>query len=373
MDRDETINIKNKERDSNFELLRIVSMIMIIFHHFAVHSGFEFSTTSITLNRLWVEFIQMGGKIGVNIFILISGYFLINSKNVKISKIFKLWGEIFLYSLGIYIIFVATGLQKFQISSFIKAIFPIAFNYWWFASAYFVLYLISPFINILLNKLDKETYKKMIFILGILWCVIPTFTSFKFQSNSLIWFIFVYSIAGYLKLYGENRKMNNKKCIAICISLIILTYLSVIILNIIGLKIELVANKSTFLYNMQSLPILLISIFMFLVFKNINIKCNKFINLVSKASFGVYLLHDNYYIGQFLWKTLFHNVGFTNSIYLIPYSIFVCCLIFICFSILDIIRIYTIEKIYMEIIYKIEPKINRACKKIINCKLIKEI
>ena len=68
--------IKNKlkiNRQSNIELLRIIAMIFIIAHHFAVHGGFNFSTDIITVNSLWIQFIKIGGKIGVNIFVLISG------------------------------------------------------------------------------------------------------------------------------------------------------------------------------------------------------------------------------------------------------------------------------------------------------------
>lgn len=60
---------------SNFELLRIVSMVLIIAHRYTLHSGFSFDTASISLRR----FLSFGGKIGVNLFVLISGYFLLNS------------------------------------------------------------------------------------------------------------------------------------------------------------------------------------------------------------------------------------------------------------------------------------------------------
>ncbi len=82
-------------RQSNIELLRIIAMLIIIAHHFAVHSGFEFSNDAVTVNRLWIQFIQIGGKTGVNVFVLISGYFLITSKTLKTSKAIKLWLQIF--------------------------------------------------------------------------------------------------------------------------------------------------------------------------------------------------------------------------------------------------------------------------------------
>lgn len=44
--KDKVSNIADKfiRRKSNMELLRVISMLMIIAHHFSVHGGFEFST-----------------------------------------------------------------------------------------------------------------------------------------------------------------------------------------------------------------------------------------------------------------------------------------------------------------------------------------
>lgn len=50
-------------RQSNIELLRIIAMLLIVAYHFGIHSGFNYSTDSITINRLWVQFIQGGGKL----------------------------------------------------------------------------------------------------------------------------------------------------------------------------------------------------------------------------------------------------------------------------------------------------------------------
>ena len=41
------------DRLTSIELLRIVSMLMIVFHHFAVHGGFDWDGSKITVPRLW--------------------------------------------------------------------------------------------------------------------------------------------------------------------------------------------------------------------------------------------------------------------------------------------------------------------------------
>lgn len=310
------------DRQSNIELLRIIAMIMIVAHHFAVHGGFEFSS-SITLNRVWIRFIQMGGKIGVNIFVLISGYFLITAVGIKTSKVLKLWLQIFTYSILIFIIFAALGIQPFGMKELIKSIFPITFSQWWFANTYFVFYLLTPYLNKLLNSLDKKNYQRMLILLTLCWCIIPTFLTRKFESNSLTWFVYLYSLAGYIRLYVNKIKIKAWKYILAAFTVMMLTYLSAVVFDILGTRFSFFENHVTYFYDMQRLPVVFISICMFIGFIKIDIGYKKFINVISLATFGVYLIHDNVYISPFLWKTLFKNaLFFEKSILLYSHFLF---------------------------------------------------
>lgn len=340
----DTIKDKLKiNRQSNIELLRIIAMIFIIAHHFAVHGGFNFSTDIITVNSLWIQFIKIGGKIGVNIFVLISGYFLINTKTVKTSKAFKLWFQIFSYSVLIYMLFVLIGLEPFGKRNFIKQCLPITYSKWWFASTYFILYLLCPFINKLLVSLDKKSYLNLLIILGVCWCIIPTLTNETVQSNSLLWFIFLYSLSGYIRLHGSTSKIKGITYITLSFIITVITWLS----SILICKFEI---KTLEFYGMQKLPILIISLLLLKGFLQINIKPNRVINIISSATFGVYLIHDNGYIRPFIWKTIFKNAAYSRSKYLIPYSIFVIAIVFIICTIIELLRIYIFEKKYLKII-----------------------
>ena len=303
MEQQKLIN-KPKKRETNIEILRIIAILLIIAHHFSVHGEFNFSMSEISVNRLWIQFIQIGGKIGVDIFVLISGYFLINAKQTKINKILKLWIQIFIYSIGIFLIFVATGFAPNWMKDLGKSIFPITNSHWWFISTYFVLYLLSPYLNKLLTQLDKKSYLKLIVLTTICWCVIPTIFNSSFQSNDLIWFIYLYALSGYIRLHFDKNAISSKKCILIALSIVIIVFLTTVIFDIIGLQNQYIGSYySTYFYGMQTLPILIISLFLFLGFLNLKVKHNKVINAIAAATFGVYLIHDDIYIRNFLWKT----------------------------------------------------------------------
>ena len=365
--------VKKNTRQSNIELLRIIAMIMIIAHHIAVHSGFGFPTDSISVNRLWVQFIQMGGKIGVNIFVLISGYFSVTAKSVRINKVFNLWLQLFTYSVGIFLVFILVSPQLFSIELLVKNAMPITFSQWWFASVYFVLYLLSPFINVLLNSFDKKMYQRFLVLLFLCWCIVPTLFSKYFQSNSLLWFVFLYALAGYIRLYIDINSIKSYKYILVAIAVMFLTYLSVVVFDIIGLKIELVAQHATYLYDGQRLPAFIISLMFFVGFLNIKIGCIPFVNVISASCFGIYLIHDNRLIRNFLWSKLFQNSSFQDSELLILYTIMQIVVVFVVCSIIELLRIHLIERLYSKPVNKLSDLVSKIIEKLFSLRIFEKV
>lgn len=360
-------------RESNFELLRIVSMIIIIAHHFSYHSGFMFDNDTITINRLYVQFIQIGGKIGVNVFVLISGYFLISAKSIKMNKVIKIWMQIFTYSSIIYVIFIATGIEPFTIKKLISHCFPVTFSQWWFASTYFVLYLISPYINVLLNSLNKKNYQHFLVSLTVLWCIIPTFTSKSFESNRLLWFIYLYACAGYMKRFNLKTKVKGIVYILLALAITILTFFSAVVFDVLGTKISVFVDHATYFYGMQMIPILIISILLFVGFSKLNIGYNRIINIIASTTFGVYLIHDNSYIRLLLWETIFKNASYQNSSLLIPYSLFVIAIVFSLCVIIELARTYLLEKHYINAINFVAKKADVCKEKFFSLRIFDKI
>ena len=96
-------------------------------------------------------------------------------------------------------------------------------------------------------------------------------------------------------------------------------------------------------------------------------------NLISSATFGVYLLHDNNFMRSFLWKKMLNGPALFNHIVLIPYSILVVVLVYSICTMIELLRIYLLEKKYMKIIEKIEIKIKGAINKIMDLDIVKKL
>lgn len=173
--------------------------------------------------------------------------------------------------------------------------FPLTFGTWWFASTYFVLYLIHPFLNRFLHSINKQTYQKLLVLLVIIWCIIPTFTTFNYQGNDLLWFITLYCITGYIKLFGLNPKFHTKHYFFLWLVCSLLTYLTAVIFALLGTKLPIVASHATYFFGQEKITILLVSLSLFMIFSSLEIKHSNVINTIASTTFGIYLIHDNEY------------------------------------------------------------------------------
>lgn len=325
-------------------------MLLIIMHHFTIHSGVKTYLLNLGMNRYLMEITRLG-NLGVVIFIIITGYFSINSnKPFKLNKLIRLVLEVFFYSFGIYLIFLKLGYIDFNFKELLINIFPILFEKYWFITAYVSLYIITPFINKLLNNFNQKDYVRFLLFGFLILSLMHTFTTRELYFNNLFDFIFYYSIGGYLMMYKNNIFSKKKYITYVIYSCIILLLLSVLFFDIISLKISIFGKYSTYFFLKPSPLILFLSIAIFNLFAKLNIRSSKIINLISSCVFGIYLIHDNNYIRSVLWSKIFHVSNYVDSNLLILYMFGSVLLVFVVCLVIEFIRKNTIERLTNKIL-----------------------
>lgn len=188
-------------RNSSIELLRIIAMFSIVIGHIFYH-GFH--------GQLYeIEWLKPFTCCGVNIFILISGYFGIKFKLESILNLLLMVS--FYTAISGIIEFFLFG-HAFALSRMSGIVLPFSGNhYYWFITCYVVLYLLSPIINEEIGWLYKKNYlNKACLLFLYVNCI-----SGWLIGNSLInrngfcimQFIFLYVIGRTLNLYGYVDKI----------------------------------------------------------------------------------------------------------------------------------------------------------------------
>ena len=329
-----------KLRSSNIELLRIVAMFMIVVFHIVFHTVYEQLTDakSIALMHnglfnkpvfysklLTLVFILPLGKVGDTVFVLISGYFMINKEQIDLGKVAK--------KLLLPLMFATTSLVI--ISFTLHKIFPDTFLSLipitnvniqsWFLGYYFLVIIMAAlFLNRFLAKLDRKKY--FAFLL-IMFAVI----SFGWVGNllnnladtlrTMVAGVFTYALGGYIKIYNPFGKIRTYVLPLVWVGVYALIFLSCY--NITQENIETFLQNNTSQSFTQVLPtsfydfsmvVIILGVSLFEFARRVKIPNSRVINYIAGTTFTVYLLHDNKFFYSIWntqdWITLLYNKPF---------------------------------------------------------------
>ena len=291
-------------RDSGIELLRIFLMILITLHHFSLYSGIK------DISKTTYYLCEWGGKIGVELFLIISGYFMVKSK-FKIRKIIILWCQIFFYAISLLLIeFCINKPNNMSRLDIIGYFIPINSLKYGFITNYIHIYILSPFIIKLIKTLNYKDLGKFIIVCCIVYILSNNLiigAKIEYFENTF-GYIFFFIIGCYLRIYGSRYlEKNVMKNISISV-LIVISYIGVRILiekiniqsNVINDFINRFVNLSV-----NSVFTLYISISLFYCFLNIKVKSN-LINYIASCSLSVYLIQEHPIIKNIIWKNIFN-------------------------------------------------------------------
>ena len=342
-----------KRRDAGPELLRIFAMFLIIMSHLAVHGGIKYD--SLSVNSAALEMMKTG-DIGVDIFILISGYYSIYS-SPKLKKGVMLIAQTIFYSVLTCLTIGTLSLGRVSGQHLYYSFIPfISDKGNWFIVIYIIVYALMPFINGGLKSLSKRQFFGMLLLIFIAGTILPdTFGhTDKLQDygiSKLVWFIFMYSLGAYLRLYPV--KLAKKR--GLCAVLWVLSALFTALFRYFFAYIKFNGSNDfdgawgsvVYFFSDISRPgfmSVVFSVLSLLVFTSLKIKGNKLLFVVSGSTFGIYLIHDSTWVRRFLWDKITPVKFVGESDYFIPIALAVILIIFTACSLIDIIRKYLIEK-----------------------------
>lgn len=288
--------------------------------------------------------------VAVNCFVLISGYFLVDSK-FNWMKVFKFESQILFYSISIFAILLILGKVDFNFKNVIYSLFPVCTNMDGFSTEYIMMYILSPYLNIFINNMNAKQHKTLLIILVILFVIIPDLfcfmgTTYDFGgAYGVVWFILLYFTGAYIKKYVRIDEIKKQKYLITYVTLALLVPLSsicsMILYKITGI-VKFFEFKQLF-YSYNSILVYPASISLFVLFLSIDIKnsrLNKMILSLSSTTFGIYLIHDNRFIREILWKEIINPCKYANDANVFVALILSVLLIYLICSIIEKVRAY---------------------------------
>lgn len=352
--------MKNKKRDINMELLRILAMILVVTCHAIQHSGILENLHISNVNFIGIGLIKIIASMCNVCFILITGYYMIDAK-FKIKKILSLWAITIFYSIIICCIMDFVLKEEVYCN---KSISPILTSSYWFITSYIALYFISPILNMTIKKMTKNQFQYVLIIMTIIYGVISIFWgTLSYELGNMI---YVYMIGAYIKRYVKIKEENGNYLLRCFAAILLVGVIKLVIIQFSGeirneIMQDIVCRIFEGLGRFTNPIIIYASICLFMKFATMKIKnegIEKITKLIVPSILYVYIIHENINMRPYLWNKIFNFKEYASSGGLILYMVSAIIFVFIACIIIDLTRrgiYYLLKKI---------PLINNAIEKL---------
>ncbi len=337
-------------RMANLELLRIVSMLLVVVLHFLGKGGWLMSLTDAAMPRrgylAWgVESLAI---VAVNVYMLLSGYFLVES-SFHIKRLLQLFLQVLFYSVAIGFAAASFGYlpeEGFSLYYLAQLFLPISTNHYWFMTAYFFMYLFSPLLSRGVKCLTKKQFQTVLFFLLFVFCILKSIVPLKLASDmrgyDCIWYLCVFLVAAYIRLYGIPFFKSAGRSLLVYLAAAAGIFGLSFLLRFLYLKTGKLGDMLSVAYEYNHILVLLASVAFFYLFYHVKIRDGVFGRMIVKIApytLGVYLWHEHIAI-RYEWPGwLYSLTGKPDSgLLLLLYIIFAAVLVFFVGILLDILR-----------------------------------
>lgn len=308
--------MSSKKRLLWIELIRIVSMLMILTLHICNQGGVldNLKAGSASYYSAWL--IESFCYCAVNCYAIITGFVMYepSKSNFKYSGIIPLWLQVFYYSAAITLLFAVFIPEKLSYVEIIKGFTPLISNQYWYFTAYFGMFFFIPFFNMLIDRLDKHQFLTLLSTLFVVFSFLPyTFSpgSDLFNTNSgysTLWLAVLYFAGAFIKRFGLLFELKRRTYALLFVLFSVIPCISPFVYVASNMKNPDIINELEqviYSYDYTSPFTVISAISLFMFFKDIDIKSrilSCIIKLMSSVSFGVYLIHVHPLVFSYIVK-----------------------------------------------------------------------
>lgn len=285
----------------NIDYLRTLCAIFVVFEHFCettAHNAFGFSLESSIVAHVILRVLYSFARTAVPLFFLISGYLSIQSQRQKVGKVITLFAMTYFYG-QVSTLFSTAYYGDFEIISLLMRIIKGLFVRNYYLYLFSAVYIVSPFVNNAIKHFSREQYRRLIFVLFLLFSVWSTvintvighreITGAFFTSRTgtsmgfnFVNFLMLYLIGGYFRIYFEGDFKQLK----------LMATVSILCSSLITVSAKMISTRfSVAFWYYDSLFVVISAVSLFVLFMDIDLKQNAVVAFTGCSTFGTYLIH----------------------------------------------------------------------------------
>ena len=327
------------KRNLSFEMIRIFAMVLIVLSHVISRIPWNLQESSGYRRALAVGVHDFTGQVGVCLFFMVTGYFMV-TKSFNFSRIVKVAIQTWCYALlcfviwgVLYVILPAvrdiTTFRQLIVHAY-TSICPILSSAYWFVTAYLVLLVFSPALNLIVKHLSSSMLVAMI-LLMLVFSVTPLF-SFELYWNNFTYAVTCYLLGSCIRQYGVDERFRSvisaPALIGIWAVCLLLLIAFVYIAEQLGVWDKFVFNSGDRSVR-GTIPMLEIIPATVLIARvhiarpfSLPLKWERLARTIASHTFGIYLLHTNTpLISYLVWNGLLTFVPLPESMLMVSFEI----------------------------------------------------
>ncbi|MBR0536120.1 MAG: acyltransferase [Clostridia bacterium] len=299
------------KRNFGIDLLKIISMFMIVNLHVIGHGGLAGGTQQVTGEFVVVWTWETIMYCSVNCYAIVSG--LVGyGRDRKWGGAINLWIQTFFYSVTIPAVLLLTGVYDGGLRSIVKCLFPLSTERYWYFTAYIGMLIFAPLLNRVVDTMEKKELRNALVIITLVLGLPTTiFYSDPFHIEygcSALWLMVMYLIGAYIKKYGTADIPKRKFLIGFWVTIII-NCAAKFSVQFVATRLGIALSNSYL--NANVVPTIVIAaICLVCYFRDVEIKSSFAQKLCvggSALTYGVFLFHVHPFminatlLDKFLW------------------------------------------------------------------------
>lgn len=353
-----------EKRNYGIDLLRIISMFLVVILHILGHGGVAAAVVPGSISAYLVQLTKAAAVCAVNVFAIITGFVMCDARP-RISKLIQLWLQTAFYTISITVVFFLFFSRDMGIKDTLNAVLPVGRSQYWFISAYVGMYLLTPFLNMAVQNIEKRTYSGLLVVFFAAFSLLPTVLAvdmFTLKGGySMVWLCLMYLLGGYMKRFDLWKKAKNGTlflCYGLCVGM---TFLSKVLMSWLGGTVLGRALTGDTFYQYVSPTVVLSAVFLVGAFSKMPIKgwLQKVVAFFAPAALGVYLIHDHHFVREKLWAGVGPQIGRQNAVLMVASILGVALAVLLACLVIDRLRIYLFKFMRIPMLcQKIERRTN---------------
>lgn len=357
------------KRNNGIDLLRILSMFMVVMLHILGQGGLLAAAEENSVKYWILWFVEMACFCAVDCFALISGYVMYKTA-AKLSKVLNLWLQVVFYAVGAMVAVAIIKPEAVGFGVLADAFFPVSRMHYWYISAYFGMLVLQPLLNLIVAHAEKKLLGTVLLAVFVMLCTIPTFLmSDPYLIGSgyaTIWLVLLYLAGAYIHKYDVVEKVKKRTAWLVFGLTLLVSFGFKMGMQLFPQSIFRTAIFKDVLvsYNAPTTIIMSLALLIALSKQNFGPISTKMISWCAPAALGVYLIHTNKLVWQYIIKGFsvvfldYHWVVMILMIFTTAASIYVAC------TLLEKARIWLFKLVKIDVLcQKIEQWVEKMLNK----------